>query len=387
MRPRLATAAAGALRSAPRTVISVAIAAALLLAVAAAACGSSEAEPTPTPPLETPSPIPTPTATPSPTATPTPAAPAAGLLDGVRMQPQEFERRSGQRPVAVVIDNHPSAYPQSGLDTADLVFEGFVEGQVTRYLAIYWRQDSDHIEPVRSLRTPFAVWVSELQALLGHVGAANYQGEANATARIREWAIPHLDHDEPIGPPAFYRNPARFAPYNVITSTEALRQLAAERDILGEFDVLDSWEFKEPGEGTASRPPASVIDISYSGRQVAGTVVRWTWDSQRQRYLRFRSGAPHLDGQTGAQLAFTNVVVMTVEHRTVSPYGHVVMDLVGEGPATVFLDGKRIEGTWRKPSREERTRFYTAAGEEVAFNRGPTWIQAVSPASFVGVSE
>ena len=33
-----------------------------------------------------------------------------------------------QRPAIVMIDNHPEAYPQSGLDHAALVFEALAEG-------------------------------------------------------------------------------------------------------------------------------------------------------------------------------------------------------------------------------------------------------------------
>ncbi|NLN47751.1 MAG: DUF3048 domain-containing protein, partial [Clostridiales bacterium] len=42
-----------------------------------------------------------------------------------------------QRPIAVMIDNEINARPQSGLDSADIVYEMPVEGNITRYMAIY----------------------------------------------------------------------------------------------------------------------------------------------------------------------------------------------------------------------------------------------------------
>src|SRR5512134_1091052 len=41
------------------------------------------------------------------------------------------------RPLAVMIDDHPDAMPQSGLAEADVVWEALVEGGLTRLMAVY----------------------------------------------------------------------------------------------------------------------------------------------------------------------------------------------------------------------------------------------------------
>ena len=84
---------------------------------------------------------------PTPTASPTPVR-FAGLLDGAWMTEAEWNARKDLRPVAVMIDNNESAYPQSGLDRADLVYEAFVEGGITRFMAVYWSQEAEYVEPV-----------------------------------------------------------------------------------------------------------------------------------------------------------------------------------------------------------------------------------------------
>ncbi|NTV65953.1 MAG: DUF3048 domain-containing protein, partial [Oscillochloris sp.] len=78
------------------------------------------ATPVPTlPPTETPAPTLEPSATPEPSPTPEPttAAPAAitGSLALVRGSLTE-------RPFAVMLDNHPDAYPQAGMSSAVIVF-------------------------------------------------------------------------------------------------------------------------------------------------------------------------------------------------------------------------------------------------------------------------
>ena len=57
-----------------------------------------------------------------------------------------------RKPIAVVIENHPDARPQSGLNKADLVYETFAEGGITRFLAIFQTQEHKEIGPVRSAR-------------------------------------------------------------------------------------------------------------------------------------------------------------------------------------------------------------------------------------------
>lgn len=78
---------------------------------------------------------------------------------------------------------------------------------------------------------------------------------------------------------------------------------------------------------------------------------------------------------------------MLVPGEVVDESGHVLLQQVGEGPATVFTGGRAIEGVWRKASREARTRFFDSRGQEVAFERGPIFIEVIDRQSKVVVSE
>ena len=59
------------------------------------------------------------------------------------------EETAARRPVAIMIDDHPDARWQAGLKDADIIFEMFVEGGITRYLAIF--QDTDDLRIDHSL--------------------------------------------------------------------------------------------------------------------------------------------------------------------------------------------------------------------------------------------
>ena len=59
-------------------------------------------------------------------------------------------------------------------------------------------------------------------------------------------------------------------------------------------------------------------------------------------------------------------------------HGRVVITTIGQGKATILMDGKIINGKWKKDSRTDRTTYYDSTGAELYLNRGVVWINAVS---------
>lgn len=359
--------------------------------VAAFALLSSSNERAAAGPGETPTPTAT-SATTSPTSTLPPVSPTptpivhAGILDGAPLSDAEWAARKDLLPLAVMVDNSPGGYPQAGLDRADLVYEAFVEGGITRFMAVYWRQEAETIFPVRSARTPFVIWASELGALYGHAGGAITGNDANAIGQVYEWGIPDLDAFVPVSDRAYYRSEDRYAPYNLVGNTIKLRD-AAKALQYTKPPTVESWPFKADGEGTAGHPLAGGFEINFQGSRYAATVIQWHWDPASKSWLRFQSGGAHKDAVSNQQISAKTVVVMRVPWDVVDFSGHVLYDQFGEGPATVFLDGHMIEGTWKKKDRLARTRFYDNAGREIAFNRGPIWIEVAGPQSGVTTAE
>lgn len=326
-----------------------------------------------------------PTATASPRATPGPIE-FAGILDGAPMSAAEWEARKGLPPLAIMIDNTVNAYPHTGLAAADVVYEAFVEGGITRLMAVYWRHDADEVSPVRSARTPFVVWALELGALYAHAGGATTWNEANATGQIFEWGVRDLDAFVTGSSPAYYRDSERAVPYNLVTSTAKLYEAAASLG-LKEPPVVESWKFRDPGDPALGGKRAEGIEVDFQGTRSSWQMVQWKWDAAAAAYGRSAFGGPHLDAATGRQLQFITIIVMLVPGEVVDESGHVLLQQVGEGPATVFTGGRAIEGVWRKASREARTRFFDSRGQEVAFERGPIFIEVIDRQSKVVVSE
>ncbi len=368
---------------------AAALAAIMLLGGAIAVLASSGGTPSPQADAaeESPTASPTSTATSHPTATPevspTPIL-HAGILDGLPMSEAEWQARKDLLPLAVMVDNAPGAYPHAGLDRADLVYEAFVEGGITRLMAVYWRQEAEKILPVRSARTPFVVWASELAALYAHAGGATTTNEADAVGQIFEWGIRDLNAFSDISNLYFFRDGERQGPYDLATSTAGLREAASRLGHSGP-PTVESWKFRQPGVPLPAGAPGRGLEIDFQGgRLYSWQYVQWKWDEAKKRYLRYQFGGPHVDAVSGDQLAFATVVVMAIDSSVVDEVGHVVLDQEGEGPATVFTGGQAYAGTWRKASREARTRFYDAAGEEIVFERGPIFIEALARQSRFG---
>ena len=86
------------------------------------------------------------------------------------------------------IDNHRNAYPQSGLDKADRVYEILAEGGITRYLAVFHSRTAEKIGPIRSARYYFAYLVKGHDFPFAHAGGNN-----DAIALIPKLKIKDLD--------------------------------------------------------------------------------------------------------------------------------------------------------------------------------------------------
>ena len=356
-----------------------AITAALLLAVGLATIGgvvlatsgSSDS------PEATATPVATSTRTPTPTAPPTEPT----LIDGVLVYPEELAEMETRLPLAVMLDNlAEGARPQVNLDKADLVFEAVAEGGITRFLAVYWRNDPGVMESVRSARAYYLDWAAELDAIFVHWGFATSEGAADVPSAISRLGLRDLDgffYEEPL----FERDPNRAGPHDGIANSGALWDQAAKNGWDGPPAIVP-WTFKEDDPARARDPGAATadtIDLGFGGPFFSDYAVRWTYAPRTNSYERTMGGAPHEGGASGERITAKNVAVMVTDVWSADDNtAHLLYRTTGEGQAVVFQDGVTIEGSWAKASASERTRFYDAEGKEIAFNRGQTWVEVLA---------
>ena len=167
------------------------------VALAASACGGGSGAATP---KRT-----TTTTAATTTTVAVPIAPLTGLPDP--------SGASLTRPaLSVKVENTADARPQAGIDQADVVYEEVVEGNITRFVAIFNSAVPDVIGPVRSVRAedPDIVW--PLGGIFAYSGGAQVNVDAINAAPVH--AV-----DEDAAGSAMVRNepsqPPRDAPHNL----------------------------------------------------------------------------------------------------------------------------------------------------------------------------
>ncbi|MBU0706901.1 DUF3048 domain-containing protein [Patescibacteria group bacterium] len=286
-------------------------------------------------------------------------------LDGIKVAVEDVN----PTPVAIMFDNIPPAWPQSGLEDASIVYEALVEGGATRLMGVFVNGNAEKIGPIRSARPYFLEWVSEYDALYGHVG-----GSPEALAAIDGLGI--NDFSQFFNGQFFWRDTSRYAPHNVYTSSELIQRALRDKDLVDNDYEYQTWEFKDdlPLEERTNKDER--IEVHFSGGQT--WVSEYVYKRETNSYEKFHAGRPHIDEESGNQLQTKNVVIVIVpEISSYGEKGRITLDISGEGKAFIFRDGQKIEGTWKKPDRISRTLYYDEQGEEIPFNRGTTWISIV----------
>lgn len=289
-------------------------------------------------------------------------------LDGQKYSPDKANRH----PLAVIIENHSDARPQSGLSDASLVYEAMTEGGITRYLAIFGPKDVKEVGPIRSARLFFMDWLKEYDAFFAHAG-----GNEDALANIAAYNIKDLNHANNY----FYRDKKGrnvASEHTLYSSTDKLYDYAKSKSFEINSGGYETLKFKADGPASSD---GKGVEINFSGS--ATYTVKWTYNATDNKYMRFLAGVEHKDRNNNTQISTKNIVIQEVD-RTLQPHGSYgsenwVFDTVGEGKATIMRDGKSIEAKWKKTSKDSRTKFFDTNGAEIEFNPGNTWYEIAAP--------
>ena len=296
-------------------------------------------------------------ADPTTTAYSGPVSPVTGL-------PVDDPALVNRKLVAVKIDNHWNARPQSGLEHAEAVYEVVVESGILRFIGLFHHSDSDWVGPMRSLRPTDWTLVKPLNGVLAISG-----GQPWITRLVTRNDVPLIGD---YGPPLTARWRERDAPHNLYVNTYEVRRIAAERGLSQEppAPLFRRGPLSGPAEATAT-----YIFFEWSDT----SDVVWRWDGSR--YLRSVDGESQLwrtrAGETG-QISADVLVVLMAEGYRACPQGEgscvPAWNTVGENRAIVFGEGRYTEGRWHRASADEWFTITDAGGAEITVPPGRMWI-------------
>jgi hypothetical protein len=274
----------------------------------------------------------------------------------------------GRPALEVKVDNTPPARPQAGLQAADVVYEEVVEGEITRFLAIFNSTLPDTVGPVRSVRAtdPNLVWP------LGGVFA--YSGGAAPNLELIRKA-PVNGVDETAAGNAMFRERSRGAPLNLFgRPSDLIAKNGRPVPPPALFQYLG-------GNERPAGDPASAARIGFA----PGFDPTYTYDPPSRTWKRSYGLAPFA-AASGEQIAPTNVVVQFTNYE--GGVGNPIAEgvTVGEGEVWVFTDGKVIKGRWTRPAKERPAKYVDGSGKAIKLLPGKTWVHLLPLGAAVDVT-
>jgi hypothetical protein len=334
-----------------------------------------------------------------------------------------------RRPISVKIENSPASWPQMGLNSADIVYQTRVEGDMSRMNCIFQSNIPDEVGPVRSARLSDAWIVPQYKAMLYYSGS-----NKEVRARLNGAGVKF----GPIGDTQ-HRVSFRSAPHNLYMYTKDAYKVAKKAGVKLYFKTLKPLYFgtvgvvaSEPaitalvtasaigtgaaissGAGVASGSAAgdSPVAVATTGAGATGSSggaiasgaafegpigwltgeaissveikfyspEKWKWDAKAKVFKLYTSGNKHLDGATDEQVWTDNVVVLYAEYpraSSVDPAGSPTYDTIlgGEGEAKLFRDGYVYDCTW-KADKDTPPALYAQDGTQLPLKPGKTWFE------------
>ena len=344
------------------------------LALLLGACGEAPEEPTPAPTGPAPTAVPTPTPTPEPAPEPTPYSGPVNPLTG---QPMD-EAQTRRRPVAIMLNNLREAQPQLGQSRADILYEVLAEGGITRMLGVY--QDPSGVGRIGSIRSSRPYY---LELALGHDAIYIHAGGSeDAYSCMSSWNTDHMDGVRGVysGNGLFWRSRDRIAgkkyaaEHSLVTSGESIQKYLDTSGFRLEHE--EGWtspmRFAEDGTPESGSTANSVLVSHYGNKP---TLFRY--DSASRLYKVEEYGSAYIDGNTGEQIAVTNVLALRAKVvDSGDNYNHMYITL-DEGDGWFACGGKSIPIIWKKGGHDAPLTYFTQDGKPLELGVGKTYVNII----------
>lgn len=336
-------------------------------------------------------------------------------INGKLYTKEEKEIWSTRRPLMVMIENHKDSRPQSGLQTADIVYEAVAEGGITRFMGVFYcgqvagsKANKYDVGPVRSARTYFLDLASEYSdyPLYNHVGGANCSAASDSSPCTTAKKAQALEQISAYGwtgkgtwsdlsqfslsYKACRREPdrtgsPRATEHTMYCSSTELWDIAENRGLTNSTEVKKTswdknyrtWLFKQEDKSATTLDATNIsFDFWPSMKDYS---VNWKYDNVNNVYKRFNGGVEGLDHNTKETITTKNIVIQFVkESRSVDEHAHNLYDVIGTGSGSLIQNGTKTEITWTKANRASRTIYKDKkTNKEINFIPGNVWVEII----------
>ncbi|MHC1784616.1 MAG: DUF3048 domain-containing protein [Anaerolineaceae bacterium] len=296
------------------------------------------------------------------------------LLNPLTGQPPDDPALLKRRPVMVKVSNYPRyGRPHAGLSSADIVFEYYIGEMFNRFLAVYYGSDSAQVGPIRSGRLVDAQLANQFQGILVY-GNADDRVDEILAEKLGERAVPTKYG---VCPPICGTETHSIA--GVFVDAGLLSSNMRGSDPEDFQPDLSSFIFDEnpPDNGTG----ADFLAVQYAEINRgewhfdpdSGAYLRWIEETDENEDLYM---APLVDRNTGSQLSFSNVVILStfyVEFNRTLHNIDMTNNTTGQ-QALIFRDGNLYQGLWRSVDPNKPFQLLDPFGNPFPLKPGKTWI-------------
>jgi hypothetical protein len=268
--------------------------------------------------------------------------------------------------VAAMIENHVDARAhQEGLREAITVFEMIVEGDITRFMALY-RSDHlpDLIGPIRSLRPHFVSIMRFYHPLILHAGGSQFAyDELNHNANLLHHDAIRYDGE------TYERDASIEPPHNLFLRKAPLLSVLEKQNPSPVSLPLFETSRNEPPNGGPARKislhfGSDEHNVTFSYKPFFGLYIRSIFGSRQQAQPK--------------TIVALETLVDGFNQKGYIPWTQTF----GSGKMLIFRDGEVFEGTWQR-EKNGPLQFLDLDGNVLPVASGQVWITMLPMLSMV----
>jgi hypothetical protein len=313
-------------------------------------------------------------------------------LNPLTGQPPSDPALMERRPIAIKIANYPRYIrPQSGLTLADNVYEYYIEAGLTRFIAVFYGNNSEWVGPVRSGR-----YFDENIQRMYHA----YLVFKFADPRVET----HLETTSDVAPFLVVPSLGSCPPFQLMTSrhievyNNSYFRMPLWEDCVMKNGLENQRQAIRNGLFSESVPSSDLLGTQMFTYYSADSYNYWQYDPETKQYIRYqeiddtRNDKPEkydrlIDQMTGNAVHASNVVFMMAYHTFSNTFDEedevYQIDLTGSGEAYVFRDGFGILARWIRTNKDQPLLLTTLNGTPIYFRPGIIFYEVLGTASYV----
>lgn len=270
-----------------------------------------------------------------------------------------------RRAIAVTINNHPKARPQTGLADADIVYELLAEANITRLLAVYQSTWPEEVGPIRSARDYFIELAKGLDCI--YVCHGNSPDAKTMLANNYIEALNGLKYDGTL----FTRSKDRKAPHNSYITFANIKKGAEQNS----FDLSGAPEpfsfLSEEKAGNLTGDEAFSARVSYGNGFYNAS---YEYDDETGTYNRYSDGEQTIEAEDQTPIRLDNLLIIEAPHKVIDNEGRRNIDLTAGGNGYLLQKGKVNNIQWINKNGRIVPMM---DGTEAGLITGKTWVNVV----------